>query len=73
MDSSRLSGTGGNQFRRTEVVSEDPPTGPRLTDLLALQGMAKQAYSSFGGGEEYLRTIRRNFYGDERDLDVNIY
>jgi hypothetical protein len=39
---------------------------PKLTDLLQLRGILKDVYASFGGGEAYLREIRRDFYGGGR-------
>ncbi len=41
----------------------DAPPQPRLTDLLALRGIARDVYAAYGGGEAYLRQMRKDFYG----------
>jgi hypothetical protein len=43
------------------------PESSRYAGLLALRGIGRDVFAALGGGEEYLRRERENFYGDGRD------
>ncbi len=48
-------------------IGAQKPEGSRYAGLLALRGIGREVFAALGGGEEYLRRERANFYGDGRD------
>jgi len=48
-------------------VGRRKPENSRYAGLLALRGIGKEVFAALGGGEEYLRRERENFYGHGRD------
>jgi len=51
----------------TYRIDTDRKPQDTLAALKALRGIGKDIYAQFGGGEEYLRREREEFYGDQRD------